>query len=73
MKSINKCRQCGAKSYKPVIERDGLGVMRPSGKYQCTGCKLVFETVGEWRSGVPAVVNALRVSSTDDQDGSETA
>jgi len=51
VKSINKCHQCGATSYKPVIKRDDQGVMRASGKYQCTGCRLVFETINEWRAG----------------------
>jgi hypothetical protein len=52
VKSVNKCHQCGATSYKPVIKRDDQGVMRASGTYQCTGCRLVFETINEWRAGI---------------------
>lgn len=51
MKSHNTCHQCGATSYKPVIKRDETGAMSPSGLYQCTGCRLVFATVEEWRTG----------------------
>lgn len=51
MKSINKCHQCGATSYKPVIKRDELGAMTMSGTYQCTGCRLEFTTIDEWRTG----------------------
>jgi len=51
IKSLNKCQQCGASSYKAVIKRDGQGVMRASGTYQCTGCRLVFATIDEWRTG----------------------
>lgn len=48
---MNKCNECGSTSYKPVIKRDDHGVMRPSGQYQCTGCKLVFSKLDEWRYG----------------------
>ena len=48
---MNKCKQCGSTSYKPIIKRDDQGVMQPSGKYQCTDCKLVFATLDEWRYG----------------------
>jgi len=48
---MNQCKQCGSTSYKPIIRRDQQGVMRPSGQYQCTGCNLVFTTLGEWRNG----------------------
>jgi len=49
--AMNKCKQCGSTSYKPVIKRDERGVMRTSGQYKCTGCSLVFSTLAEWRSG----------------------
>ena len=42
---MNKCHQCGAKSYKSVIERDDQGVLRPSGAFKCTGCSLIFTDV----------------------------
>ena len=48
---MNKCHQCGSSSYKHVIKRDQDGVMRPSGQYQCTGCKLVFASLSDWRNG----------------------
>lgn len=51
MKSINRCHQCGATSYKPVIKRDELGVMTMSGTYQCTGCRLEFTDIDTWRLG----------------------
>ena len=49
--AMNKCNQCGSSSYKPVIKRDDHGDMRQSGQYQCTGCKLVFAKLDEWRFG----------------------
>jgi len=48
---MNKCHQCNAKAYKPVIERDAEGAMRPSGVYQCVGCKVLFTSIQEWRTG----------------------
>jgi len=56
MKSINKCHQCGATSYKPVIKRDEQGAMTMSGTYHCTGCRLEFTTIDEWRTGVASRV-----------------
>lgn len=65
MKSINKCHQCGATSYKPVIKRDDQGVMNMSGLYRCTGCGLEFKNIDEWRKGdvsqlAPDSVNVLQ-------------
>jgi len=50
MTKINKCHRCGATSYKPVIKRDESGTMKPSGEYQCVGCKLVFTDIDTWRN-----------------------
>lgn len=51
MSPVNKCHACGATTYQQVIQRDAAGAMRPSGVYQCSGCKLLFSSVGEWRHG----------------------
>lgn len=49
----NRCRACGATSYKPVLARDDTGAMRPSQRYQCTGCDVTFTALSECRD-VPA-------------------
>ena len=49
--TLNKCHRCGATSYKPVIERDAAGSMKPSGQHQCVGCGLTFGSIDEWRTG----------------------
>jgi hypothetical protein len=54
MNPVNRCRTCGATSYKPVIKRDANGKMGSSGQYQCVGCRLVFTSLNEWRHGVTA-------------------
>ncbi len=55
---LNACQNCGATSYRTIIERDGQGEMKPSGRYACTGCKRVFSEIDEWRGlqnkGLPA-------------------
>jgi hypothetical protein len=48
--AANQCHQCGATSYQPVIKRDDQGVMRPSGEFRCTGCRLIFKSIDEWRA-----------------------
>jgi hypothetical protein len=52
--ALHRCHRCGATSYRPVIERDAQGAMRPNGRYRCTGCELVFATLREWREGLAA-------------------
>lgn len=52
----NSCHRCGATAYRYVIERDGTGVMRPSGRYQCVQCKQVFQDVKDWREGVSSLL-----------------
>jgi hypothetical protein len=49
MPPLNKCRNCGTTSYRSVIARDATGAMRPSGVYQCTGCRLLFTELDDWR------------------------
>jgi len=58
MKSIYRCHQCGATSYKPVIKRDEQGAMRMSGTYQCTGCRPEFTDIDAWRTGTDGQIYA---------------
>jgi hypothetical protein len=51
MSPVNKCHACGATAYKQVIQRDAAGAMSPSGVYQCSGCRMLFSSIGEWRNG----------------------
>jgi DNA-directed RNA polymerase subunit RPC12/RpoP len=46
---LNSCQDCGATSYRTIIERDSEGLMKPSGRYACTGCKREFARIDEWR------------------------
>jgi hypothetical protein len=48
---VNRCRMCGASSYRAVIDRDGSGAMRPTGLYRCSGCSVVFADPAAWRDG----------------------
>lgn len=54
MTQTNKCHQCGATNYKPVIKRDEGGTMNPSGAYQCVGCELIFTDIDAWRNAPAA-------------------
>lgn len=45
----NSCRQCGSTNYHQLFARDGAGVLRHNGSYQCSGCKLSFTRAAEWR------------------------
>jgi hypothetical protein len=47
---VNSCHNCGATSYRPVIGRVG-GMMQATGQFQCTGCRMVFTYLDEWRFG----------------------
>jgi hypothetical protein len=51
----HRCYQCGATSYRQVIERDAAGAMRPTGRHRCTGCEVEFTTTREWRDGLAIV------------------
>jgi hypothetical protein len=48
---LNRCRMCGASSYRPVLDRDGAGAMRATGLYRCSGCSVVFADPRAWREG----------------------
>jgi DNA-directed RNA polymerase subunit RPC12/RpoP len=47
-KTRYQCRECGATSYQPVIERNPGGALRPTGAYKCTGCRNVFASLKAW-------------------------
>jgi hypothetical protein len=67
MTQINKCHQCGATSYKPVIKRDANGAMNPSGENQCVGCEMTFTDIDEWRNA-PAAKQAVSTPEKDRTD-----
>lgn len=46
----NSCRRCGSTNYHQLFARDGGGVLRHNGSYQCSGCQLTFTRAAEWRS-----------------------
>jgi hypothetical protein len=48
---LNRCRMCGASSYRAFIDRDGSGAMRATGLYRCSGCSVVFADPRAWREG----------------------
>jgi len=66
MKSMNKCHQCGATSYKPVIKRNDQGAMNMSGIYRCTGCGLEFKTIDEWRKGDASLISPGRANDVSE-------
>ncbi len=47
-KTVYKCRECGATSYQPVIDRAANGALKPTGEYKCTGCRNVFASLRAW-------------------------
>jgi DNA-directed RNA polymerase subunit RPC12/RpoP len=47
-KTRYQCRECGATSYQPVIERAESGALRPTGAYKCAGCRNVFASLKAW-------------------------
>lgn len=47
-KTVYRCRECGATSYQPVIERVASGALKPTGQYKCTGCRNVFASLRAW-------------------------
>jgi hypothetical protein len=67
--AVNRCRSCGATSYKPIIARDESGGMRPSGQYRCVGCNFVFKAIDEWR-GSGDIEDLLPRSTNSEQQGS---
>lgn len=49
---------CGATSYRPVIERDASGALRPTSLFRCSGCSVVFTDPKAWRDGEAALHQA---------------
>ena len=47
-----RCRQCGATSYGRLTHRDADGAMTYSGTFRCSGCRLTFNSLAEWRKGI---------------------
>ena len=47
-RTVYKCRECGATSYQPVIDRAQNGLLKPTGQYKCTGCRNVFASIRAW-------------------------
>jgi DNA-directed RNA polymerase subunit RPC12/RpoP len=47
-KTNYKCHACGTPSYRRVITQDSSGAWRPTGAYQCAGCRHVFESLQDW-------------------------
>ena len=47
----NSCGFCGATSYRRVVARDTLGVLRATERLLCTGCTREFPDVKTWRQG----------------------
>jgi DNA-directed RNA polymerase subunit RPC12/RpoP len=47
-KTVYKCRECGATSYQPVLDRAHNGALLPTGQYRCTGCRNVFADLKSW-------------------------
>ena len=64
----NSCRQCGSTNYHRLFARDATGVLRPSGRYKCSGCELNFTQASEWRHTVAGRL----ASGTDHRVGMPT-
>ena len=69
MSPVNRCHQCGATSYKPVIKRDETGTMRPSGEYKCVGCQLTFTDIEAWKLGSQEPLDRDIAGNTADGPG----
>jgi hypothetical protein len=75
----NRCRMCGASSYRHVIDRDGTGAMRATGLYRCSGCSVVFADPRAWRDGDdeqdfgPAQTSSDGLPASADADASRLA
>lgn len=50
---VNRCRLCGATSYRRVIERDERGMLVAGSRYSCSGCSVSFGDPRAWRQ--PAI------------------
>lgn len=49
--AVNRCRLCGATSYRRVIQRDEGGALVSTSLFQCSGCSVVFADPKAWRDG----------------------
>jgi hypothetical protein len=65
----HRCHACGATSYKSVIDRDEQGAMRPTGRYRCTGCEVVFSSPQAWRDGDAASQSPEQAAHVERQRG----
>ncbi len=57
----NRCRSCGASSYRRLVHRGADGAMRYSDTYRCSGCSLEFTKISSWRERRPRP----RIGSTE--------
>ena len=46
---VNCCRLCGSTNYRRIFARDDGGVLRHTGRYECSGCQLSFAHPAEWQ------------------------
>lgn len=46
--TLYKCHVCGTSSYQRVMQRSANGSLQPTGPYQCSGCRNVFESLRAW-------------------------
>lgn len=47
-KTTYQCRECGATSYQPVMDRAENGNIQPTGQYRCSGCRNIFASIRAW-------------------------
>ena len=47
-KTTYQCRECGATSYQPVMDRAENGSIQATGQYRCSGCRNIFATIRAW-------------------------
>lgn len=55
---VNRCRLCGATSYRRVVQRDERGVLVAGPRYVCSGCGMNFSDPRAWRQGALACSGA---------------
>jgi hypothetical protein len=55
---VNRCRLCGATSYRRVVQRDERGVLVAGPRYVCSGCGMNFSDPRAWREGALAASGA---------------
>lgn len=63
-KTLYKCHLCGTSNYRRLMQRADNGSLQPTGPYQCTGCRNVFESLRAWwQPRPPADFRASRLPS----------